>query len=78
MAAATLLIPGASCSLTTLFAAWTTDPTLVRTAYSPNIGKWLEEVLSDKLMEVLTTTVRLKVPVEAGYATGETWGDLDK
>lgn len=32
VAAATLLIPGASCSLTTLFSAWTTDPTIVRTA----------------------------------------------
>ncbi len=39
---------------------------------------WLEEMLNEAMMEVLTTTVRLKVPIEAGYATGETWGDLEK
>lgn len=32
VAAATLLIPGATCSLTALLSAWTGDPTLVRTA----------------------------------------------
>lgn len=39
---------------------------------------WLEEILNEKMMAVLTGTVKLRVPIEAGMAEGDSWGDLEK
>lgn len=36
----------------------------------------LEPVIDAEMMHILTTTADLLVPIEAGMATGESWGDL--